>query len=139
VYTHTDPHTQEIVYVGVGTSCRAFRATGSGHRGANHKEWLEAQYHLGKIPVSFVASSLTKEQALSRERELIKQHTPIFNRMHNPNVSFSRVPEKVRHFVKLLRQLGYSYTQISFLNGGDSSTTSKKSTKSMSMWRLVNE
>ena len=68
VYTHTDPTTGEIVYVGEGTGQR-FAAVNT--RSADHSQFLKEIIHDKKLNCfCIVESRLTKEQAREIERGL---------------------------------------------------------------------
>ena len=138
VYAHIEPLTGEWVYVGKGTSCRAFRATGSGHRDVDHSKWLEDHYNRGYIPVRFIDNELSKEDAHAIEKRLIRLHKPRFNKLSNPDHKHSRWDEDIIQFAKDLRENDYSYTQIAFLLG-DVSLVSRECKKTMSIWRMINE
>lgn len=79
VYTHTDPTTGEIVYVGEGTGQR-FAAVNT--RDAPHSQFLKEVIHDKKLNCfSIIESRLTKEQARAIERELIARYRPRFNKL----------------------------------------------------------
>lgn len=135
VYAHFD--NDAIVYIGIGTSCRAFRAAG-GHRHSDHSSWLNKQYESGSNPVEFIAVQLTKRKALLVEKEWIAHYKPAFNKMHNPNFKHEGILDKCKNVVTGLRDMGYSYTHISYLIGGDSSI-SRENKKAMTVWRYFND
>ena len=137
VYEHLDEE-GEVVYVGLGTSCRAFRATGSGHREECHKMWLEGQYNKGNIPTIFVENGMTKADAIILERSLIQHFRPVFNKIHNPNWKpKSKFQEETIEMAKNLRDMPYSYTQIAYLLGAES-IVSRENKKAMTIWRMIN-
>jgi hypothetical protein len=79
VYTHTDPTTGEIVYVGEGTGQR-FAAVNT--RDAPHSQFLKEVIHDKKLDCfCIVESRLTKDQARTIERELIAKYRPRFNKL----------------------------------------------------------
>jgi hypothetical protein len=79
VYTHTDPTTGEIVYVGEGTGQR-FAAVNT--RAADHSQFLKEVIHDKKLNCfCIVESRLTKEQAREIERVLIAKYNPRFNKL----------------------------------------------------------
>lgn len=79
VYTHTDPTTGEIVYVGEGTGQR-FAAVNT--RSADHSAFLKEVIHDKKLNCfCIVESRLTKDQAREIERELIAKYQPRFNKL----------------------------------------------------------
>ena len=79
VYTHSDPETGEIVYVGEGTGQR-FAAVNT--RDATHSQFLKEVIHDKKLDCfCIVESRLTKEQAREIERGLIAKYNPKFNKL----------------------------------------------------------
>ena len=79
VYTHTDPATGEIVYVGEGTGQR-FAAVNT--RSADHSAFLKEMIHnKGTDCFSIVESRLTKQQAREIERALIARYNPKYNKL----------------------------------------------------------
>ena len=137
VYKHIDFDSGKIVYIGIGKSCSAFRCTGTSHRSKEHGEWLENQYAMGNIPVEFIYTGLSKEEARQEERELIIEHRPKFNKDLNPDYTSSRFVGELKETAVALRDMGYSYTKISFLMGGES-LVSRENTRTMSIWRMIN-
>ena len=150
VYFHFDPRDNTIVYVGMGQGSRAWamgsyrqvnpKAKQYGRRDKEHAEWLDLLYLEGYLPdewVKIISKGLTKQEAAELEREFIEDHRPKFNKQHNPDHNFSRVPDDVSAFAKALRGLKYSYTQIAYLLGGES-LVSRENKKAMSIWRMIN-
>jgi hypothetical protein len=79
VYTHSDPTTGEIVYVGEGTGQR-FAAVNT--RSANHSAFLKEVIHEKRTDCfNIVESRLTKEQARAIEWQLIQKYNPKFNKL----------------------------------------------------------
>jgi hypothetical protein len=79
VYTHTDPDTGEIVYVGEGTGQR-FAAVNT--RSADHSAFLKEVIHNKRTDCfTIVESRLTKEQAREIERGLIARYNPKYNKL----------------------------------------------------------
>jgi hypothetical protein len=79
VYTHTDPDTGEIVYVGEGTGQR-FAAVNT--RSADHSKFLKEVIHDKNLTCfSIIESRLTKERAREIEKELIAKYNPKFNKL----------------------------------------------------------
>jgi len=127
VYLHTEG--DEVVYVGKGCGCRAYRVS-YGTSGSNtnqaHQAWKHEQLDAGLLPhdwVSFEAIHLTEGEALAIEAELIKELKPRFNRIHNPDHSFSsfwtdyRIAE-----AKRLRAVGLSYKDVAAALGTSTMT-----------------
>lgn len=78
MYFHVDSQTEEIVYVGIGESSRAFNTTG---RKSDHREWLNKNEH----EVLIVSEGLTPKEARELEKDHIKYLRPRFNIKHNPD------------------------------------------------------
>jgi hypothetical protein len=136
IYKHIEGN--EIVYIGVGKGARAFYSAQMGHRSPEHSFWLEENYNRGVIPVEFIETGLSKEEAYKREKLLISKYKPRFNKHHNPKHNFTKRDPEVVLFAKQLRECGYSYTQISYLLGGES-LVARENKKTMSIWRMINE
>jgi hypothetical protein len=78
VYTHTDPETGEIVYVGEGTGQR-FSAVNT--RASEHSQFLKEVIHDKRLDCfQIVESRLTKEDARALEYQLITKYKPKFNK-----------------------------------------------------------
>lgn len=136
VYLHTCLITGQVLYVGVGTGERAWEWRGN-KRSKEHNELLRSWLQDGYIPsdwVSIVETNLTSKEATDLETKCIEQHKPIYNKLKNPNyISEQWKFSEVHGFAKLLREMGYSYSNIAYLVGGDGSKT-----KTMSAWRMCN-
>lgn len=79
VYTHTDPTTGEIVYIGEGTGQR-FSAVNT--RAAEHSEFLKEVIHNKQLECfQIVESRLTKAEARAIEKQLITKYKPKFNKL----------------------------------------------------------
>ena len=91
VYTHVDPDTDEIVYVGKGTNGRAwaFGSPSVGRRtirSKEHTEWYHEKEARGLHPgdlVNIVKVFSYSREALAYEKELIGHYDPIFNIQHS--------------------------------------------------------
>lgn len=78
VYTHTDPTTGEIVYVGEGTGQR-FSAVNT--RANDHSQFLKEVIHNKRLDCfQIVESRLTKAEARAIEKQLINKYKPKFNK-----------------------------------------------------------
>ena len=136
VYLHIYPDTGETLYVGVGTGERAWEWR-SNKRSKEHNEQLRTWLKEGLVPsdwVSIVESNLSSKEATKLETEYIEQYRPIYNKSKNPDyVSDQWKFSEVHEFAKALRKMGYSYSNIAYLVGGDGSKT-----KTMSAWRMCN-
>jgi hypothetical protein len=141
VYTHQDPRTGEVVYVGMGQKDRAWSVRVSGQRSKDHNQWMETLIELGYTPGDWVkiqVKRLDKEQAILVETGLIDSLKPVFNKAKNSVYLLSKRDNNEVGFMKALREMGYSYTHIAFLCGADGQQ-SRKNTKAMGVWRKVND
>lgn len=117
VYTHFDPDTKEILYVGMGSNDRAYRMlSGQGKkysdRHPDHHKYLDSLYNKGYLPhewVSIEENLLTKEKAFDIERKLIKELNPIFNRKYGP---VKILTDDQVNKIKKLHDQKYSYDKI---------------------------
>ena len=77
VYAHQHPSSGKYHYIGCGKEVRVF----SKNRKPNHCIWLEDMLlsHTWKDVAVVLFTYETKEEALAKEKELIKEHTPEFN------------------------------------------------------------
>ena len=77
IYAHLDDG--EPVYIGKGAGGRAWDSRPSTRTNPNHLEWM-----MSKLPenldVQVIASNITKDEALSLERQLIFELRPKFNK-----------------------------------------------------------
>lgn len=120
VYQHTDPDTEEIVYVGYGSRDRAWKFPPlspnhpSANRQPNHIAWMELKTAAGYVPsdwVKIVFRSTERNEARKHEAKMIKTLQPRYN-LHNCNRSARRTKGDVEEMTKLyesgltLRQVG---------------------------------
>lgn len=115
VYTHNDPFTGEVKYVGKGKGDRAWvcRPKQSGGRDAIHLEYLEEMFTHGFTMADIVnifAKNLTQEDAFQIEMELINQNRPVFNK--NFNSPHCILSQKDLEVIKSLREVNVSYKNI---------------------------
>jgi len=106
----------EVVYVGKGTRCRAYRAVGSGNRLQEHSEWLCDEYEKGRCPVEIVEFGLDKKTGKEKEAVLIDKYQPIFNVSGTERGRESMRKYKTDEWypqIKELRDQGLSYKEIS--------------------------
>lgn len=84
VYLHTDPRTQEVVYVGKGKHGRAWDVTRCRTDNKEHQNWMLELSELGFIPtdwVSILYKNHTENGALQLEKEYLHLHGVLrFNR-----------------------------------------------------------
>ncbi len=129
VYSHHDPHNSyRIVYVGMGRRDRAWQCRGSQRRPA-HTQFLEDCLdnfgYTMNLLVKIQAAALTKKDALSIERELIKKHKPIYNlQMGVPKKLSEETICKARQDQKI----GVSYSELG----------RKYKVSTMTIWRAIN-
>ena len=122
VYTHLDPHSEEIRYVGIGQYDRAW-CVRRNQRKNSHVKWIESLYEEGynlNHIVSIVANQLTKKEALQIEMDLIKELKPMFNELSNPNHwnRGRKYTPTIAETAKALHEMGYGYIRIAQLMGG---------------------
>jgi hypothetical protein len=126
VYVHIDPETGEVLYVGMGKGPRAYAMKTSKtkdpiyyvHRSPEHAEHLEKLYQQEYLPhewVYFDSRGLTKEQARLREKELIKELRPKYNRP--AGVKQLKFDLKEVKQIKKLREEGLYYSDIAKVMG----------------------
>jgi hypothetical protein len=127
VYTHVDPETGEVVYVGQGVNERAFLIHAS-KRDAAHTRWLTQQAYDGYTMLDIVKipyRMLTKERATQVEQILIARYNPRFNTAKG----VGSMTDRVRIVeARALRAQGYTYAQIAESLG----------IARMSAWRYIN-
>lgn len=83
VYTHHDPETHELMYIGKGSGGRAWDVTRCRNENPGHQKWMICLLENGYIPtdwVSIESKNLTEEQARNRELQLIHSNPSRFNR-----------------------------------------------------------
>lgn len=120
VYAHVDPDSDEYVYIGHGNGARAYtfktvvKPSGSyGHRNKEHSDYLESLISRGFLPhewVYFLKRGLSKQEAASEEKELIKLFRPKFNQ--KPGCPLKMSIEQIQEAEKLKSQ-GWSYEKLS--------------------------
>lgn len=73
-YTHSDPLTQEVVYVGKGKYGRAWDVTRARSTNHQHSSWLKDMSSLGFIPTDWVCiidKNLSEKDALYLEKQTL--------------------------------------------------------------------
>lgn len=112
VYSHKDPETNEIKYIGHGRRGRAWYFSTT-TRSAYHYKYLTDLENKGYDPsdwVSFNARYLSKDEACSLERKLIKELKPEFNKIQGEK-TLKVTPESLKQAF-LLRKGGKSFSEI---------------------------
>jgi hypothetical protein len=95
VYSHIDPLTGEIMYIGMGTGGRAWASGSSSgtYRDPEHATWLEELFNMG-YTMGDISKVLHKQKsrndAYKIEHELILALKPIFNKIGNPDRNYTR-------------------------------------------------
>jgi hypothetical protein len=122
VYSHIDPDTKEIKYIGIGQYDRACSVR-TNNRKEKHYDWLKKQYDKGYTLadiVVIVQKGLTKKDALEIEMLKIKQLKPMLNELSNPDhwQRGRKQTEDTSLFAKALYEMGYGYKRIAHLMGG---------------------
>lgn len=124
IYTHVDPKDNILKYIGIGQYDRAW-CIRRNQRKDSHVAWIESLYEEGYTlsdVVHIKEKGLTKEQALQKELEYIKQLKPEFNELGNPDhwQRNRKQTEETSVFAKALYEMGYGYIRIAQLMGGSS-------------------
>jgi len=117
VYIHRDPISQQDLYVGLGKAERAYSFNSRsyqkyGSRHSDHSDYLWGLIDQGYLPhewIIFDSKNLSMKDALIRERELIQEYKPKFNRkgIHRKSVTTQQVKE-----IKTLRAKGMKYRDL---------------------------
>jgi excinuclease UvrABC nuclease subunit len=130
VYTHRDPITQEVVYVGRGRRDRAWQCRSSQRMFPAHVEWLEKKLDDGWLTmddiVTIEAKGMWKEDATLIENELIEKHKPPFNR--KLGIPFKLIDEQAWEARAFYYEGGWSYKELA----------EKYGVSTMTMWRAIN-
>ena len=115
VYKHTDPRTDELIYIGHGCRGRAW-IHGSEKtvlRSTDHLAHLEAMTQEGFIAtdwVEVVNSGLSKKDACKIEQELIRELQPTYNKPQGKHLL--KLSKDQLDLCKELREQGLFYHQI---------------------------
>lgn len=133
VYTHADPDTKEVVYVGVGTKDRAYTSRATQRGNPEHEQWLQDVETRGYIPheyVNIICKSSNRDDCLLAEAELIDKLRPAYNRLSiKPATWAMTYTQEEIAMIKDLRSEGMSYSKIAEEMG--------RST--MGVWRVAND
>lgn len=115
VYKHTDPRTNEIIYIGHGCRGRAW-IHGSKLtclRSQPHLDHLEGMTQAGFTPqdwVELIVTGITKEDACKIEQDLIRKINPTYNMPQGKHL-IKLTPEQFQ-MCKKLREGGAYYNVI---------------------------
>ena len=112
VYGHLDPETGQVMYIGKGCSGRAWSTN---MRSNEHISWMENN-DLWQCVFSY-AVNLSSEEALELESELIKEHSPFFNKyLKNQDENIEKrkytKQEEPKSFTNRLTSVLNSYTIV---------------------------
>lgn len=123
IYTHVDPRDNVLKYIGIGQYDRAWNVRRN-QRKESHVQWLEELYEEGYTlsdVVVITEKGLTKEQALEKELDYIKNLKPEYNELGNPDhwQRGRKQTEETSMFAKALHEMGYGYQRIAHLMGGN--------------------
>ena len=123
IYTHVDPRDNVLKYIGIGQYDRAWNVRRN-QRKESHVQWLEELYEEGYTlsdVVVITEKGLTKEQALEKELDYIKNLKPEYNELGNPDhwQRGRKQTEETSTFAKALHEMGYGYQRIAHLMGGN--------------------
>lgn len=136
VYLHVDPIYKETMYIGIGQYDRAW-CIRKNQRKKNHVEWVEELFNQGftlSDIVKITHNRISKQEALSIERQMIESVKPKFNELMNPDhwLRNRQHPKHIAEFASLLYQCGYSYVNTAYLMGAN------KGDKHMTIKRMIN-
>lgn len=119
VYSHIDPETSEVLYIGRGYGPRAYATNSSSpkrgysDRHPNHSLRLHQLMNEGYLPhewVKFVFRNITREDSKKYEARLIKEYSPKFNR--KPGVDKRIFSEEELSKINKMREDKVSYDKI---------------------------
>lgn len=98
VYSHIDPETKDVLYVGRGYGPRAYTTNSNvgnsrGDRSPEHSLHLHQLMNLGYLPhewVVFLSRNLSKQSSVDLEKKYIENFNPKFNNKLGPkNIEFT--------------------------------------------------
>lgn len=123
IYTHVDPRDNVLKYIGIGQYDRAWNVRRN-QRKQSHVQWLEELYEEGYTlsdVVVITEKGLTKQQALEKELDYIKNLKPEYNEQGNPDhwQRGRKQTVETSTFAKALHEMGYGYQRIAHLMGGN--------------------
>lgn len=135
VYEHINPVTLEIVYIGVGKLDRAWTCRG-GNRSKEHFEFIYDLQMKGFTLQDIVyirERGLPKQEAFEKERNLIDELRPKYNKLSNKNHWQGNRKFEVETclLAKALHEMGYGYQRIAFLLGSENHKNKGMSTRRM--------
>lgn len=114
VYTHTDPETEEVIYVGKGSRGRAWHCAETNSRGYTHAQHLNVLTLKGYTPdswVTIVESGLSNEEAYKLETDLIWGLEP-FPKYNDKKAGCCILNKDKLAVISKLRDEGLSYANI---------------------------
>lgn len=115
VYTHIDPRTEELIYIGHGCRGRAW-THGSKLtclRSQDHLNHLESMTEDGFVPsdwVEIVSQGLSKKDAAKAEQEMIRDLSPTYNKPQG--LHLIKLDADALELCKSLRKEGKYYHEI---------------------------
>ena len=119
VYRHIDPDMSELLYVGAGSTQRAWMCLGGysdtkyGHRSPEHASHIKDMMSRGYLPcdwVEIVHRGLSKGDAVRREQAIIRAENPKYNRPLGKKII--KMDDKMVSRSLELRRGGKSYSKI---------------------------
>lgn len=118
VYTHTDPNTETVVYVGKGSRGRAWHCAETNSRSPEHALWLNGLIKLGYTPdswVTIIETGLTEKESLALEATIMQSYAvwPMYNKKPGEGLTILSKEEYTK--MKELRDQGLSYENIALL------------------------
>lgn len=112
VYSHIDPDTEEIIYIGHGWKHRAWLMD-EPFRSREHADYLAYLHEAGYNPFDWVHiedQGLGKGEACELERGLIKHYKPRFNKIQGAKLL--KVSPEILKEAFDLRNSGWTFKQI---------------------------
>lgn len=94
VYTHHDPVTHELMYIGKGSGGRAWDVSRNRSENPLHQKWMLCLLENGYLPIDWTdieSKNLTNEEARKRELQLIHTNPSRFNRQSGENQHQSKL------------------------------------------------
>jgi hypothetical protein len=117
----------------MGKGGRAWQCQRTNGDTQERNDWKQEQLALGRLPgdwVSIEVRGLPRKEALELEHLVVSEVEPRLNRLYTQKVRGTK-HELFRAPAKALRKMGYSYRNISYLLGCD--------TSAMWSWTLIND
>jgi hypothetical protein len=119
VYTHVDPVTHEVVYVGKGINGRAWDVTRSRGGNKDHQLWMSSLSKNGYLPsdwVRIIYRNLTEKEAFSKEKQFLHEYGV---------TKFNRQCGEKQHQSKIDNEQAKEVFYLAWINGLSRSSIAK--------------